>query len=115
MSLKNALYLEVSLGSFQNAFTQKAPDNFSRDGMEILFNHLQLIAREPTKLDVYQVIQDYEEVSAANLISEKGFDLQDVDEDDLPSLIEYLRDNDAYIGHFLNKHSQDYHFIIRKF
>lgn len=112
MSLKAALYQEVTLGSFQNAFKQSAPDNFSRDGLELLFNHLQSIAEEPTKLDVAAICQEYEEVSAETFISEH--DIEDVEPDDFKALQRIAFDRGIYVGSMLARQTEELLFIIRK-
>lgn len=110
MSLKPALYQEVTLGMFQDAFKQSAPDNFTKDGLELVFLHLQSIAEEPRKLDIADICQTYEEVTAETLIAEK--DIEGIEPDDFRALQQYLWDEEVYVGSMLDRKTDELRFII---
>ena len=84
-------------------------DQFSYEGLEILFDYLDNLSEdigEPIELDVIALCCEYYESSIEELIDNYNIDLSEVDEDDLDSIIEvvreYLEDNTSVCGEVSN-------------
>ena len=80
-------------------------DQFSYEGLEILFDYLDNYSDEngePIELDVVALCCEYYESSIEELIGNYKIDLSEVDEDDPDSIIEvvreYLEDNTSVCG-----------------
>ena len=80
-------------------------DNFSYEGLEVLFDYLENYSDEtgePVKLDVAALCCDYYESSIQELIDNYDIDVSEVDEDDPDSIVdvvrEYLEDNTSVCG-----------------
>ena len=61
----------VYLYDFQDAFNRVRPNNFSREGQEVLFNYLEQYeddTGEEIELDVIALCCDYEELSLSDLL-----------------------------------------------
>lgn len=66
------MYTEVNLYSFQNEFDEIRPNNFSYEGLEVLFNYLEQYEQdtgERLELDVIALCCDYQELSLSELLS----------------------------------------------
>ena len=84
-------------------------DQFSYEGLEVLFDYLDNLSEdigEPIELDVIALCCEYYESSIEELIDNYNIDLSEVDEDDLDSIIEvvreYLEDNTSVCGEVSN-------------
>ena len=80
-------------------------DNFSYEGLEVLFDYLDNYSDEtgePVELDVVALCCDYYESSIQELIDNYDIDVSEVDEDDPDSIVdvvrEYLEDNTSVCG-----------------
>jgi hypothetical protein len=87
----------INFYDFQTAFNQIRPNNFSYDGLKLLFNHLEEYEEatgEQIELDVIALCCDFVESSLeeinSNYPNEEALNLEDA--------IEYLRDNTDFIG-----------------
>ena len=80
-------------------------DNFSYEGLEVLFDYLDNYSDETgehVELDVVALCCDYYESSIQELIDNYDIDVSEVDEDDPDSIVEvvreYLEDNTSVCG-----------------
>ena len=79
---------------FRNAFQNIRPDNFSYEGLEILFNGLEqyeVDTGEEVELDVIALCCDYSEMDEAEIRASYGVD----EEEDIE---EFLQDNTWTLG-----------------
>ena len=87
----------INFYDFQTAFNQIRPNNFSYDGLKLLFNHLEEYEEstgEQIELDVIALCCDFVESS----LEEINSNYPNEEELKLEDAIEYLRDNTDYIG-----------------
>lgn len=83
----------VTFTHFYDAFAELRPDNFSRQGLEMLFDHLEALERdtgEDYELDVIALCCDFSEDSAETIVREHLMDNPDDLEDE--ELVEYVRE-----------------------
>ena len=87
----------INFYQFQTAFNEIRPNNFSYNGLKLLFNHLEEYEEstgEEIELDVIALCCDFVESSLeeinSNYPNEEALNLEDA--------IEYLRDNTDYVG-----------------
>ena len=79
-------------------------DNFSYEGLEVLFDYLENYSDEtgePVELDVVALCCDYYEASIQELIDNYNIDVSDADgdEDEIKATVkEYLEDNTSVCG-----------------
>lgn len=95
----------VSLYDFREAFrTMGRNDNFSYEGLELLFEYLEQYesdSGEELELDVIALCCDYYEQDARDIAAEYdlGIDLTDTDEDEAAEMVaEALQDQTCVIG-----------------
>lgn len=87
----------INFYQFQTAFNEIRPNNFSYNGLKLLFNHLEEYEEstgEEIELDVIALCCDFVESSLeeinSNYPNEEALNLENA--------IEYLRDNTDYVG-----------------
>ena len=88
---------------FRNRFHQTGRGNqFSYDGLEILFDHLDQLSDdigEPMEMDVIAICCDYAEDTAESIANDYGLDIDGLDDGEiLDAVIAMLEDNGAYVG-----------------
>lgn len=88
---------------FRDRFHEMGRGNqFSYDGLEILFDHLDQLSDdigEPMEMDVIAVCCDYAEESAADIASNYGLEIDGLDDDEVvDAVVAMLEDNGAYVG-----------------
>lgn len=93
----------VSLYEFRNAFNAIRPDNFSYDGLGVLFEYLEQYEQgmgEEIELDVIAICCDFSEDTWESIASDYRIDLSEFDDDDEKeeAVREYLEDNGALVG-----------------
>lgn len=74
------MYTEITLSQFRNDFKAIRPDNFSYEGLEILFNHLEELENDcgiRIELDVLAICCDYSEDGIIDILL--GFGLNSLD------------------------------------
>ena len=84
---------------FQDAFKALRPDNFSYEGLELLFEYFEQLEQdtgEETELDVIAICCDFREDLVENIINDYSIDVGDCEPID--AVIDYLQDNTAYVG-----------------
>ena len=91
----------VSFYDFRNAFMQAGrKDQFSYDGLEILFKyfeHLEDSCEQKIELDVIGICCDYAEDSAENIAKAYRLDIPD-DGNEHNNVLDYLHDEGVLIG-----------------
>jgi len=99
----------VSLYQFRDAFQRyNRKDNFTYDGLEVLFDYLDNLSDEtgePVELDVIALCCEYEESSIEDIISSYDIDVSDADgdEDQIKEIVrEYLEENTSVCGEVLD-------------
>ena len=83
----------IDLYDFRRSFEQCRPDNFSYEGLEVLFDHLEQYEQdvgEEMELDVISLCCDYSEDTAVNIAAMYDIDLDGIDDDDV---VQYVIDN----------------------
>lgn len=97
--------ITVNLYQFRDAFQRMDRNNFSYEGLEILFDYLEEYedsTGEELELDVVGLCCDYSEDSPEDIAENYDIDLSDVDPDDEDSLTEivldYLNDHTIVVG-----------------
>lgn len=99
-----AIVQTVNLYQFREAFRSYKRENFSYEGLEVLFNYLEEYSDstgEPVELDVIALCCDYEESSIEEIISYHSIDVSDAegDEEEVECIVEgYLQDNTSVCG-----------------
>ena len=96
----------VNLHDFRDAFYRMGrKENFSWEGLEILFNYLEEVERdmgEEIDLDVIALCCDYAESTIDELISDYDIDVSDCDPDDdeaiKETVMEYMGQNTVVCG-----------------
>jgi len=77
-------------------------DNFTREGLELLFGYLEQYEDETgqeIELDVIALCCDYTEDTLENIAENYGIDLDGVDDDDTAqAVMDYLCDNTTVVG-----------------
>lgn len=99
-----AIVQTIDLYQFREAFRSYKRENFSYEGLEVLFNYLEKYSDstgEPVKLDVIALCCDYEESSIEEIISYHSIDVSEAegDEEEIEGIVEdYLQSNTRVCG-----------------
>lgn len=93
----------VNLYEFRDAFRSIRPDNFSYEGLAVLFDYLEQLGEdigEEIELDVIAICCDFSEDTWEGIAENYGLELDPEadDEDNEASVIDYLSNQGAYIG-----------------
>lgn len=101
----------ITSASFVQAFRDMGRmDNFSREGLEILFDYFEQYEQDcgvEMELDVVAICCDFSESSIENIIQDYGIDVSEADDvtDEQDKLdiiqeivLEYLHDNTSVVG-----------------
>ena len=96
----------VTLHTFRDAFYKMGrKDQFSYDGLEILFDHIEEVEQdtgEEMELDVIALCCDYAETTIDDLISEFNIDISDCAPDDKEAIwetvMEYIQEDPSICG-----------------
>lgn len=89
---------------FKHAFESIRPDNFSREGLEVLWDYLEEYedsTGEELELDVIALCCDFSEDTWENIASDYRIDLDGCEDDDdekKEAVKEYLEDQGALVG-----------------
>lgn len=103
-SIKMAIIQTVQFNDFQDAFRAcDRMDNFTRQGMKILFDYIEETSNDTGKnieLDVTALCCDYSEANAGDIISDYNLEFDDnMDEEELNNIARsYLEENTSIIG-----------------
>lgn len=93
----------VHFDDFRHAFNSIRPDNFSREGLEQLFDYFESYERdtgEEIELDVIAVCCEYSEQSWQAIASDYSIDIDENENEDeqAQQVMDYLCDNTTVIG-----------------
>ena len=93
----------VDFQTFRDTFrAYDRMDNFSREGMEVLFDYLEQYEQdsgEELELDVIALCCDFGEDTAEGIIQNYSIDIEGMDDDEqIEAVREYLENNGALIG-----------------
>ena len=92
----------INLHDFRNAFRSCRPENFSYDGLEILFDYLEQYEEdtgEQVELDVIALCCDFAEDSPESIAEYYSIDIAGLtDEETAEKVRDYLEENGAYVG-----------------
>lgn len=97
----------VYFSEFRDYFHEIRPDNFSYDGLRILFDYFEEFEEstgEEVEFDVIAICCDFSEDSYENIADQYGIEL-DINENDdeiKQQVIDYLQDQGAYVGESIN-------------
>ena len=88
----------INLSQFRNEFNSIRPNNFSYEGLEILFDYLEEM--EPDlDLDVIALCCDYSESTIDNLIQDYDIDFDGVAPDEVDAtVLDYINDRSIVLG-----------------
>jgi hypothetical protein len=92
----------IGFSEFQDAFISLRPQNFSLQGLGILWDYLEQYEEECggwIELDVIALCCDFYEDSTSNIASDYRIDVEGLDEDEITEAVrEYLEDEGVLIG-----------------
>lgn len=93
----------VSLSDFRSAFARMERNNFSYDGLAVLFDYLEEYESgtgEELELDVVALCCDYQESSWEDIAADYSIDLSDCDDDEekIETVRDYLEENSTIVG-----------------
>ncbi len=81
----------VDLYTFRDAFKRLRPDNFSYEGLEILFEYLDNLSEdtgEQVELDVIAICCDYSEDSPAGIANQYDIDIEGIqDQEEIMEIV----------------------------
>ena len=111
----------VHFHTFQQAFEAIRPDNFSYEGLTILFDYLIELEEsigEELELDVIAICCDFSEDTPANIAAAYDIDIEDAEGD--PEAVativrDYLQDEGAYVGEAGEDETGRASFVYRQF
>lgn len=99
------MFTQVTLSDFRDAFRAIRPDNFTWDGMEVLFDYMEQVENDtgtPIEFDVIALCCDYSEDTPESIARSYDLDLSEFDEDDddgkRAAVREYLEENTTVCG-----------------
>lgn len=104
----------TSASQFRDCFHKAGRGNqFSYNGLAILFEHLDQLSEEldePWEMDVIAICCDYAEDTAESIASDYDLDIDGLDDGEInDAVIAMLEDNGAYVG------STDESIVYRQF
>lgn len=97
--MKTTVYFQ----DFAHSFERIRPDNFSRQGIEVLWDYLEQYEEdtgEELELDVIALCCDFSEATVEQIADGYNLDLSECedDEDKFDTVREYLGENSALVG-----------------
>jgi hypothetical protein len=97
----------VHFDDFRHAFNSIRPDNFSREGLEQLFDYFEEYEKstgEEIELDVIAICCDFSEDTFENIADQYGIELDlEMDEDyQKQQVIEHLEGEGVYVSDSIN-------------
>jgi hypothetical protein len=94
----------VSVSDFRDAFNALRPDNFSYEGLGVLFEYLEEYEDScgvEVELDVIAICCDFNEDHWSDIADNYRIDLDDCDDDDderQAAVLEYLQEHTSVVG-----------------
>ena len=109
------MFRTITLADFRDTFRRIERENFSHEGLEVLFDYLENIEsdlEEQFEFDPIALCCDYAEASADDIARDYGikFDDDATDDEKAEIVSEYLSDNGVYVGV-----TSDGNFVYRQF
>ncbi len=96
--MKTTVYFD----DFNRAFQAIRPNNFSYEGLEVLFNYLTELENdtgEDMELDVIALCCNFSEDSSENIIRNYSIDCDDIEDDEIDNHIkDYLDYKTIFVG-----------------
>jgi hypothetical protein len=97
----------VYFAEFRDYFHEIRPDNFSYQGLRILFDYLEEYEEstgEEIEFDVIAICCDFSEESFENIADLYGIELDENDDEDeqKQQVIDFLQSEGAYVGDSIN-------------
>lgn len=97
----------VYFSEFRDYFHEIRPDNFSYEGLRILFDYFEEFEEqtgEEVEFDVIAICCDFSEDSYENIANQYGIELDTNENDDeiKQQVIDYLQDQGVYVGESIN-------------
>ena len=110
----------INVYQFRDAFQSCRPDNFSYEGLGVLFDCLESFEEETgeeVELDVIAICCDYAEDTAEAIAENYSIDIEDcADQDEIYSTVrDYLADEGAFVGGEWMDESGKYLIVYRQF
>ena len=88
----------VNLYEFRRAFETRRPDNFSYEGLGLIFEYLEECDPQ-YDLDVIELCCEYLEDTAQNIADSYSVDIEGLDDDEtLAEVLDYLHGNTSVAG-----------------
>lgn len=90
----------VNLWDFRREFESCRPNNFSYDGLRVLFDHLEQLENdtgEEFELDVIALCCEWQEDTPENIAANYSIDIED-DGNQLANVLDYLYDETMVAG-----------------
>jgi hypothetical protein len=88
----------INLSQFRDQFQAIRPDNFSYEGLEILYDFVEEMIPD-YDLDVIALCCDYSEASIKELIDSFDIDLEGVEPEEIDgAVLDYINDHSIVLG-----------------
>lgn len=95
------MFIKVDLLTFRDYFNAIRPNNFTYQGLEVLFDYLEEMEEyeEQCELDVIALCCDFSEDTPETIAASYNIEIYGMDESEIISAVkEYLEDESAYVG-----------------
>ena len=88
----------INLSQFRDEFQSIRPNNFSYEGLEILYDYIDEMIPD-YDLDVIELCCDYSESSIKELIDSYDIDLDGIEPDEINgTVLDYINDHSIVLG-----------------
>ena len=88
----------INLSQFRDEFNAIRPNNFSYEGLEILYDYIDEMIPD-YDLDVIELCCDYSEASIKELIDSYDIDLDGIDSEEIDgTVLDYINDHSIVLG-----------------
>lgn len=93
------MYTTVNLSDFRNAFANLRPNNFTYEGLEVLFDYLTELEHcsEPYELDVIALCCDFSEGTPKDIANNYSIDIDGLDDDEAFEAVKNYLDNEGVL------------------
>lgn len=91
----------VDLYEFREAFRRADRDNYTREGLEMLFDYLEEYEEQTgteLEFDVIAICCDFDENHWEDVAANYSIDLTDCEDDKIEAVRDYLNDNTSLVG-----------------
>ena len=88
----------INLSQFRDEFNSIRPNNFSYEGLEILYDYIDEMIPD-YDLDVIELCCDYSEESIEELIRSYSIDCDGIEDDEIDAhVLDYINDHSIVLG-----------------